>query len=85
LHIKSKDGAILFFKGDDFELQLNSDMLELESEHSPIKGRSVTKIDFEIDEDDVEKLEDVQLKSIQLEVKKQALLFTKHVSSDEEE
>ena len=85
LHIKSKDGATLLFKGDDFELQLNSDMLELESEHSPVKGRSVTKIDFEIDEDNVKQLEKVKLKSIQLEVKKQSLLFTKHISADEEE
>jgi hypothetical protein len=85
LHIKSKEGATLVFKGDDFELQLKSDMLELESEHSPVKGRSVTKIDFEIDEDKMKSLENRKLKSIQLDVKKQTILFTKPVNSDEEE
>jgi hypothetical protein len=85
LHIKSKEGATLVFKGDDFELQLNSDMLELESEHSPVKGRSVTKIDFEIDEDNMKSLENKKLKSIQLDIKKQTILFTKPINSDEEE
>jgi hypothetical protein len=85
LHIKSKEGATLVFKGDDFELQLNSDMLELESEHSPVKGRSVTKIDFEIDEDNMKSLENKKLKSIQLDIKKQTILFTKPMNSDEEE
>lgn len=85
LHIKSKNGAKLSFIGDNFELQLDADMLEFESESSDIKGRSVTKIDFQVEETDLEKLENVKLKSVQLTAKGQDILFTKYLSSDEEE
>ncbi len=85
LNVKSKDGASLSIKGGDFELKLNSDMPEFESESSDIKGRNVTKIDFQVEETDIEHLENAKLSSIQLNVKKQDILFTKHVISDEEE
>ncbi len=88
LNVKSKTGASLLFKGDHFELKLNSDMPEFESESSDIKGRSITKIDFEIDEEDVKNLENAKLSSIQIKVKKQDILFTKYDdidASDEEE
>ncbi|RED38235.1 hypothetical protein DFQ10_11156 [Winogradskyella eximia] len=88
LSVKSKTGAKLSFIGDDFNLQLESDMPEFESESSPIKGRNVTKIDFQIEESDVKRLEDASLRSIQIQVKKHDILFTKNVVveiSDEEE
>ena len=85
LHVKSKNGAQLFFIGDNFKLQLNADMPEFESESSDIKGRSVTKIDFQVEEGDIEQLENAILSSIQLNVKKQDILFTKYDTSDEEE
>ena len=85
LKVRAKDGAILLFKGENFELKLNSDMPEFESESSDIKGRNVTKIDFQVEETDIEHLENAKLSSIQLNVKKQDILFTKHVISDEEE
>jgi hypothetical protein len=85
LHIKCKTGAKLQFIGDNFELQLDADTLEFESEHSDIKGRSVTKIDFQIEESDIKQLETATLKSIQLKVKKHDISFTKYVVSDEEE
>ncbi|WP_339756078.1 hypothetical protein [uncultured Winogradskyella sp.] len=85
LNVKSKDGALLLFKGENFELELNSDMPEFESEGSDIKGRSVTKIDFQIEESDITTLENATLKSIQIKVKKHTILFTKHVVSDQEE
>ena len=88
LNVKSKIGAELFFIGDDFKLQLKADMPEFESEDSSIKGRHVTKIDFQIEESDVEKLENATLKSIQIKIKKHDLLFTKYVvidALDEEE
>ena len=67
------------------KLKLDSDMPEFESESSDIKGRSVTKIDFQIEENDIEQLENIKLKSIQLKVKKEDILFTKYVVSEEEE
>ncbi|MFK7831954.1 MAG: hypothetical protein AB8B52_01645 [Winogradskyella sp.] len=87
LNVKCKNGAQLFFIGDDFKLQLEADMPEFESESSPVKGRYVTKIDFQIEESDVKKLESAALKTIQIKVKKQELIFGKYVSDvlDEEE
>lgn len=88
LSVKSKNGAQLFFIGDDFKLKLKADMPEFESESSPIKGRNVTKIDFQIEESEVKKLENATLRSIQIKVKKHDLLFSKYVvidASNEEE
>jgi hypothetical protein len=86
LSVKSKNGAQLYFIGDDFKLQLEADMPEFESEGSDIKGRNVTKVDFQIEESDIKSLENATLKSIQLKVKKHDILFHKYVvASDEEE
>ena len=86
LSVKSKNGAHLYFNGDDFNLELDSDMPEFESESTSVKGRYITKIDFQIEESDVKKLESAVLKSIQIKVKKHDLLFTKYITdSDEEE
>lgn len=85
LRIKSKNGATLLFISDDFELQLDADMPEFESESSDVKGRSVTKIDFQVEETDLEKLENAKLRSIQLSVKHQDILFTKYIVSDDKE
>ena len=85
LNVKSKNGAVLLVKGEHFELELNSDMPEFESESSDIKGRYVTKIDFQIEESDIKQLENTKLNSIQLNVKKIEILFTKHTISEEEE
>ena len=85
LHIKCKTGATLMFKGKEFELQLHSDMPEFESEGSDIKGRNVTKIDFQIEESDIELLQKAELNSIQIKVKKHDIHFTKYTSADEEE
>ena len=85
LSVKSKNGASLLFSGTNFELELQSDMPEFESDRSDIKGRYITKIDFLIEESDIKKLEKATLKNIQLTIKKQRILFTKHVVSDKEE
>ncbi|WP_458627262.1 hypothetical protein [Winogradskyella sp. PC D3.3] len=88
LNVKAKNGAQLFFIGDNFKLQLEADMPEFESESSNIKGRNVTKIDFQIEESDVKNLEKATLRSIQLKVKKHDILFSKYVvidAPDEEE
>jgi len=84
LKVKCKNGAKLIFKGKDFELELNSDILEFESHHSEVKGRHVTNIDFQIEEADIKKLEKAKLTEILLKVKKQEVLFSKYVDFDEE-
>lgn len=78
LKIKSKRGAILNFKGEDFEMQLEADMLEFESEFSGIPNRYVTKIDFKIEETTIKKLEEAILKSVEIKIKNNTLIFTKY-------
>lgn len=83
LNVKVKNGAQLTFNGKDFELQLKSDMPEFESDHSDIKGRYITKIDFQIEESDIKTLEKSKLKSISIKVKKQELVFNKYNKTGE--
>lgn len=83
--VKTKNGGSILFKGDNLDLQLNADMSEFESDHSDVNGRYITKIDFEIEESDIEKLQESMLKSISLKVKNQTIVFTKYISTDEEE
>jgi hypothetical protein len=85
LNVKTKNGATLLFKGENFELLLDCDMPEFESGNTDVKGRNVTRIDFKIEESDIKLLENAKLSSMLIKVKKNDILFTKYVSSDEEE
>ena len=81
LKVKCKNGAQLTFKGENFELQLHSDILEFESNHTEVKGRYVTNIDFQIEETDIKTLEKAKLTEILLNVKKEEILFRKYVDA----
>ncbi|MUU77629.1 hypothetical protein [Winogradskyella endarachnes] len=85
LHIKCKSGATLTFVGDNFELKLDSDMPEFESENSSIKGRSITKIDFQVEENDIKTLENTTLNAVEIKLKKHHLVFEKAVVINQEE
>lgn len=86
LKIKTFKGAKLIIKGDDFKLELKSDMLELESESSSIQNRNVTTIDFEIDEEDLPKIVRSKIQSLQLSAKKEKVNFSIiEITEDEEE
>ncbi|RCW91477.1 hypothetical protein [Winogradskyella arenosi] len=85
LNVKCKKGAQLTFIGDGFKLKLEADMPEFESESSDVKGRYVTKIDFQMEQSDVEKLEIATLQKIQLKVKEQDLSFAKYVVLEDSE
>lgn len=74
-HIKTIKGAQLTIEGVNFTLNLNSDMVELESEASNIPNRSVTQIDFQIEEADSLKLKKAAIKNILLSCKKHQLEF----------
>ncbi|RNC86912.1 MAG: hypothetical protein ED556_05675 [Winogradskyella sp.] len=80
-NVKCKHGAQLTFKGDKFELTLDSDSLEFETNPTETKGRYVTNIDFQIEKSDIETLQKSNITSINLKVKKQDILFTKYVES----
>ena len=55
--IKTIKGAELKIILTDFELNLNSDSTELESDYSNVSGRNITRIDFQIEKDDIHKIE----------------------------
>jgi hypothetical protein len=85
-HIKTVKGAKLKVIGHDFELQLDSDMIELESDHSNVSNRSISKIDFQIDEADAVKMNRSNLKQIVLSCKNEDITFSIYeLNIDEEE
>lgn len=83
MHIKTIKGATLTFGfTDDTELTLNSDMIELESDFSNVSNRSITKIDFQIEEQDIALLQKNDIKSVRLKAKKHDILFGKYAKED---
>ncbi len=85
MHLKTRKGAQLLLNGKEFGLELQSDMLELESDHSDISKRSITKIDFQIEENDIETLQKTRITDIQLKAKSYDIIFSKYTTQDEEE
>jgi len=75
-NIKTINGAQLKIEGDDYSLQLKSDMVELESDFSNVSNRSMTKIDFEIEAEDVPKIVKSKIKSLTLTAKKNKVVFS---------
>ena len=63
---------------DDFNLELKTDMDEFESDHSNVSNKYITRIDFQIEEGDVSKLKQSNIKSIQLVTNKKTLEFKLH-------
>ncbi|PWH82779.1 hypothetical protein DIS18_11145 [Algibacter marinivivus] len=73
--IKTNKGAKLALKGQDFDLVLNSDMDEFESDHSYINNRYITRIDFQIEKEDVANFDKNKITALTLSVKKQEVVF----------
>lgn len=84
-HIKTKKGIQLKVIGHDFELLLDSDMVELESDHSNVSNRSISKIDFQIEEADATKIDRSTLKQLILASKNEDITFSMYELSAEEE
>ncbi|WCO02564.1 hypothetical protein [Psychroserpens ponticola] len=84
-HVKTVKGAQLKVLGHDFELVLNSDMIELESDHSSVSNRSISKIDFQIEEVDAARIDRANIKQLILTSKQENILFSIYELSDEEE
>ena len=84
-HIKTVKGAQLKVIGNGFELLLDSDMIELESDHSNISNRSISKIDFQIEEADAAKIDRSTIKQLVLTCKNEDVTFSMYELNDEEE
>ena len=84
-HIKTWKGAHLIITGDNFELNLISDMQEIESDFSNVSNRSVTQIDFVIEENDVDKIDTSKTNKITISSKKKTAHFENMITNEEEE
>jgi len=76
--IKTKKGAKLILNGKDFKLELNSDMDEFESENITISNsnRFITRIDFQIEKEEISKIDKNLISKVLLTTKKHQILFT---------
>lgn len=74
--IKTFDGAQLKVLGSDVEMNLESDMMELESELTNVSKSYVTRMDFTINENEIPKLDRSQVHTLKLSAKKQNLEFS---------
>ncbi|OMP31191.1 hypothetical protein [Mangrovimonas sp. DI 80] len=82
-HIKTIKGAQLTINGKDFKMVMTSDMEELESEHSDVSNRSITRIDFAIEKEDIAKFKKSNIDSLLLEAKKHRIPFDIYKPSKE--
>ena len=73
--IKTIKGATLMIIGNEFELKLKTDMDEFESEYSNISNRHITRIDFQIEKEDVSKIDKSIINTLELKAKKHQILF----------
>lgn len=73
--IKTNKGAKLKLKGNDFDLILNSDMDEFESDYSNVSNQFITRIDFQIEKEDVSKFDKKRIESLTLSAKKHEIMF----------
>lgn len=73
--VKSKKGAQLSINGKKLNLELASDSEEFESDHTDVKGRHITKIDFQIDEKDAAKIDRSNVDELRLTCKGKSFNF----------
>ena len=80
--IKTLKGAKFKIGMDNLELNLDSDSTELESDYSEVSGRCITRIDFQIVEEDVLKIEKSRPRKLILTCGKNTLDFKIHRKED---
>ncbi|MEH6535790.1 MAG: hypothetical protein V7719_05310 [Psychroserpens sp.] len=83
--VKTKKGGQLTMAGENFELILESDSIEFESDSTDIKGRSITKIDFQIEGEDVAKITKSQIGELVLSCKSHEISFAIAEGNEEDE
>jgi len=73
--IKTMKGATLSIASNDFKLELKTDMDEFESDHSDVSNMFVTRIDFQVEEGDVSKVDASKIDTLVLKAKKNVIDF----------
>lgn len=74
-NIKTMKGATLQVLGKSLDFKLNSDMQEFESDHSNVSNRNITSIDFQLEEDDVIKMDKNKIETLIFKAKKTTIEF----------
>jgi len=75
--IKSKHGATITFKSKKGNFTLNASMLEFESEYASPLQRNATQISFDIEKNQIKKIQQGAYESIELKVKKKVFNLLK--------
>ncbi|MBW1295845.1 hypothetical protein [Aquimarina litoralis] len=83
-HIKTWKGAELLITGKNFELNLASDMQEIESDFSNVSNKSITQVDFVIEEQDIHKIDTSVVERITVSSKKKSAHFDMIINDEEE-
>jgi len=73
--IKTMKGATLSISGNELDLILKTDMDEFESDHSNISGTYITRIDFQINEENVSQIDTSFINTFVLKAKKNVIDF----------
>ena len=76
--IKSKRGATIIFKSKTGDITLNASMLEFESEYAKPLQRYATQISFDIEENQIKKIQAGAYESIEFKVKKKIFTLSKN-------
>jgi len=75
INIKTLKGGKLIFSGGEKEFILPSDTTEIESDFSNVSNRWMTKISYNISEQDIELIKNKEFSKIKFEFKKKLIIF----------
>ena len=75
LKIESLEGCQLIFVGDKAELEMESDSIEIKTDYSRKMKIGITELDVDLDEELVDVIENKNISSVQIVIKKSNLNF----------
>jgi len=75
INIKTLKGGTLIFSGESNEFILPSDITEIESDFSNVSNRWLTKISYNVTENDLELIQKREFNKIRFEFKKKSITF----------
>lgn len=73
---KSKKGSKLTFYNDDESLAFESDELKIESEYSSLSNRSITRIDYNIEAEEIAMLDEKKYTNVRFEINGSEIVFS---------
>ena len=75
-NFKSKKGSKLTFYNDDETLAFESDETKIESDYSSLSNRSITRIDYNIEAEEIKLLDEKQYSHVRFEINGNEIIFT---------